>query len=94
MTQQHTEFEFPTGVVEPEYDLWADGVDIDPTGVLAEVDPVDAAWRHKARTFILDEVKDDIHEYWDKADYPLHLIKNSVTPDYSVTGWTLPAMNP
>ncbi|GGJ46373.1 acyl-CoA dehydrogenase family protein [Glutamicibacter ardleyensis] len=75
MTQQHTEFEFPTGVVEPEYDLWADGVDIDPTGVLAEVDPVDAAWRHKARTFILDEVKDDIHEYWDKADYPLHLIK-------------------
>lgn len=94
MTQQHTEFEFPTGVVEPEYDLWADGVDIDPTGVLAEVDPVDAAWRHKARTFILDEVKDDIHEYWDKADYPLHLIKKLGDAGLLRDGLTLPAMNP
>ncbi|MGP9784166.1 acyl-CoA dehydrogenase [Arthrobacter sp. MYb211] len=97
MTQQHTEFEFPAGVVEPEYDLWADGVDIDPTGVLAEVDPADADWRARARKFILEEVKDDIHEYWDKADYPVHLIKK--LGDYGllrdgldVDG--LPAMSP
>src|SRR5690606_18608591 len=75
MTQPETGFEFPAGVVEPEYDLWSGDVNIDPTGVFAEVGEADNAWRAKARKFILDEVKDDIHEYWDKADYPLHLIK-------------------
>ncbi|WP_417367080.1 acyl-CoA dehydrogenase family protein [Glutamicibacter arilaitensis] len=75
MTQPETGFEFPAGVVEPEYDLWAGDVNIDPTGVFAEVGEADNAWRAKARMFILDEVKDNIHEYWDKADYPLHLIK-------------------
>ncbi|MGP9529180.1 acyl-CoA dehydrogenase family protein [Glutamicibacter sp. AOP5-A2-18] len=75
MTEQSTGMEFPTGVVEPDYDLWADDVNIDPTGVFADVDAADNAWRAKARKFILDEVKADIHEYWDKAEYPLHLIK-------------------
>lgn len=75
MTQQQTGFAFPSGVTEPEYDLWSDGVDIDPTGVFSELSEADAAWRAKARKFVLDEVKDDIHEYWDKADYPLHLVK-------------------
>ncbi|CBT76862.1 acyl-CoA dehydrogenase family protein [Glutamicibacter arilaitensis] len=75
MTQPETGFEFPAGVVEPEYDLWSGDVNIDPTGVFAEVGEADNAWRAKARKFILDEVKKNIHEYWDKADYPLHLIK-------------------
>ncbi|MGO4298028.1 MULTISPECIES: acyl-CoA dehydrogenase family protein [Glutamicibacter] len=75
MTQPETGFEFPAGVVEPEYDLWSGDVNIDPTGVFAEVGEADNAWRAKARKFILDEVKENIHEYWDKADYPLHLIK-------------------
>ncbi|GAA3303311.1 acyl-CoA dehydrogenase family protein [Glutamicibacter nicotianae] len=75
MSQLETEFEFPAGVVEPEYDLWSEDVNTDPTGVFAEVGEADNAWRAKAREFILDEVKHDIHEYWDKADYPLHLIK-------------------
>lgn len=75
MSQQETGFEFPSGVVEPEYDLWSGDVNIDPTGIFAEVGEADNAWRDKARKFVLDEVKDDIHEYWDKADYPLHLIK-------------------
>ncbi|MGP5599766.1 acyl-CoA dehydrogenase family protein [Glutamicibacter arilaitensis] len=75
MTQPETGFEFPAGVVEPEYDLWSGDVNIDPTGVFAEVGEADNAWRAKARKFILDEVKENIHEYWDKADYPLHLLK-------------------
>ncbi|MGJ3405102.1 acyl-CoA dehydrogenase family protein [Glutamicibacter sp. Je.9.36] len=75
MSQLETGFEFPAGVVEPEYDLWSGDVNIDPTGIFAEVGEADNAWRAKARKFILDEVKDDIHEYWDKADYPLHLLK-------------------
>ncbi|MGO3764741.1 acyl-CoA dehydrogenase family protein [Glutamicibacter arilaitensis] len=75
MTQPETGFEFPAGVVEPEYDLWSGDVNIDPAGVFAEVGEADNAWRAKARKFILDEVKKNIHEYWDKADYPLHLIK-------------------
>ncbi|WP_461635938.1 acyl-CoA dehydrogenase family protein [Glutamicibacter soli] len=75
MTQQQTGYAFPSGVTEPEYDLWSDRVDIDPTGVFSELSEADAAWRAKARKFVLNEVKDDIHEYWDKADYPLHLVK-------------------
>ncbi|ALD64791.1 acyl-CoA dehydrogenase family protein [Glutamicibacter soli] len=75
MTQQQTGFAFPSGVTEPQYDLWSDGVNIDPTGIFSELSEADAAWRAKARKFVLDEVKDDIHEYWDKADYPLHLVK-------------------
>lgn len=75
MTQQQTGFAFPSGVTEPQYDLWSDGVNIDPTGIFSELSEADATWRAKARKFVLDEVKDDIHEYWDKADYPLHLVK-------------------
>jgi len=75
MTEQSTGLEFPTGVVEPEYDLWAEDVNIDPTGIFADIDPADLAWRTKARKFVVEEVKKDIHEYWDKADYPQHLIK-------------------
>ena len=75
MTQQQTGFAFPSGVTEPQYDLWSDGVNIDPTGIFSDLSEADAAWRAKARKFVLDEVKDDIHEYWDKADYPLHLVK-------------------
>ncbi|MFJ2619402.1 acyl-CoA dehydrogenase family protein [Glutamicibacter sp. NPDC087344] len=74
MTQPHTGFAFPTGVTEPEYDLWSETVNIDPTGIFDGLNQADASWRAKARKFVLEEVKNDIHEYWDKAEYPLHLL--------------------
>ncbi|WP_159612263.1 acyl-CoA dehydrogenase family protein [Glutamicibacter sp. JC586] len=75
MTEQSTGLDFPDGVVEPDYDLWSGDVNVDPTGVFADIDDADNAWRTKARNFVLDEVKADIHEHWDKAEYPVHLIK-------------------
>lgn len=74
MNQQAT-VEFPTGVSEPEYQLWGDDVQIDPTGIFEDLDAEDRAWWARARKFALDEVRPIAHEYWEKADYPLHLVK-------------------
>ena len=73
MTQETT-FDFPAGVSEPEYELWDQGVDIDPTGIFEELDAADRAWWDTARAFALDEVRPIAHDYWERADYPLHLI--------------------
>ena len=89
MTEKSTGLEFPAGVVEPEYDLWAEDVNIDPTGIFADINAADLAWRAKARKFVVEEVKKDIHEYWDKADYPLHLIKKLGEADLLRDGMSL-----
>lgn len=75
-----SEFEapFPEGVTEPEYELYGRGehaVDVDPARVFADLSPEDAAYRERARTFALDEVAPVIDDYWDRADYPLQLVK-------------------
>ena len=74
MTQEST-VTFPTGVTEPEYELWGNDVDVDPTGIFEDLGEQDRAWWDKARKFALDEVRPIAHEYWEKADYPLHLVK-------------------
>lgn len=69
---------FPTGVTEPEYELYGRGehaVDVDPAGVFSQINDEDAEYRARARTFALDEVAPIIDGYWDRADYPLHLVK-------------------
>lgn len=69
---------FPTGVTEPEYELYGRGehaVDVDPAGVFANLSEEDAGYRERARAFALDEVAPIIDDYWDRADYPLHLVR-------------------
>jgi glutaryl-CoA dehydrogenase len=75
-----SEFEapFPEGVTEPEYELYGRGehtVDVDPARVFADLNEEDAAFRERARAFALDEVAPVIDDYWDRADYPLHLVR-------------------
>ncbi|MHC6177613.1 acyl-CoA dehydrogenase family protein [Glutamicibacter endophyticus] len=71
-----TEFDFPTGVVEPEYDLWADEVDIDPTRIFANLSEADSQWRQRARDFVVSEVKPVAHDLWERAEYPLELVRS------------------
>ncbi|WP_396277148.1 acyl-CoA dehydrogenase family protein [Glutamicibacter creatinolyticus] len=87
MTQETT-YEFPTGVTEPDYELWTTDVEIDPTGVFEDLEPEDRAWWDKARAFTLDEVRPVAHEYWETADYPLHLVKKLGDADLLRDGQT------
>jgi glutaryl-CoA dehydrogenase len=69
---------FPEGVTEPEYELYGRGehaVDVDPARVFADVPDADAEYRQRAREFSLTEVVPIIDDYWDRADYPLHLLR-------------------
>lgn len=69
---------FPSGVTEPEYELYGRGehaVDVDPARVFADLNDEDAAYRERARAFALDEVAPVIDDYWDRADYPLQLLR-------------------
>lgn len=73
-TEANPETEFPSGVVEPDYELWGE-VNVDPTGVFEDIPEADRAYWDRARTFGLEEVRPVIDGYWDKAEYPLELAK-------------------
>lgn len=70
---------FPAGVTEPEYDLYGRNtpVDVDPARVFADVNAEDNEYRQRARDFALNEVAPIIDDYWDRADYPLQLLKRT-----------------
>ena len=65
---------FPAGTTEPEYVLTGD-VQTDPAGIFATVSAEDQAFRDRARTFTDHEILPVISDFWERADYPLHLIK-------------------
>ncbi|HEY2644353.1 MAG TPA: acyl-CoA dehydrogenase family protein [Galbitalea sp.] len=62
------------GTAEPSYDLMA-ALDPDPAGLFETVSPEDRAHWDRARVFVEDEVLPVIADYWDRSDYPLHLVK-------------------
>lgn len=64
---------FPAGTVEPAYVLTA-ALDPDPAAVFEGLSVEDKAYRERARTFVQDEVLPIIDGYWERGDYPLHLI--------------------
>ncbi|GAA4368369.1 acyl-CoA dehydrogenase family protein [Paeniglutamicibacter cryotolerans] len=66
--------DFPTGVMEPEYELWGE-VEVDPAGLFEDIGSADRAYWDRARRFILDEVRPVIDGYWDRAEYPVDLAK-------------------
>jgi glutaryl-CoA dehydrogenase len=66
--------DFPEGTVEPSYVL-TESLDTDPTGVFANVSGADQAYWHRARAFVQEEILPVIDGYWDRAEYPLHLVK-------------------
>ncbi|WP_309080881.1 acyl-CoA dehydrogenase family protein [Zhihengliuella sp.] len=63
---------FPHGVEAPSYEVWGD-VEVDPAGVFADVPDADRAYWSRARDFGLNDVRPVIDDYWNRADYPLHL---------------------
>ncbi len=65
---------FPIGTIEPDYVLTGD-VETDPARIFHNINAEDQAFRDRARTFAQDEILPVINDYWDRADYPLHLIK-------------------
>jgi glutaryl-CoA dehydrogenase len=62
------------GTAEPSYDLMA-ALDPDPAGLFETVSPEDRAHWDRARVFVEDEVLPVIADYWDRSEYPLHLVK-------------------
>ncbi|MET0977834.1 MAG: acyl-CoA dehydrogenase family protein, partial [Paeniglutamicibacter terrestris] len=85
--------EFPTGVIEPEYELWGE-VDVDPAGLFEDINDADRAYWDRARAFGLNEVRPVIDGYWDKADYPLELAKRLGELDLLRDGLTLEGYAP
>ncbi|WP_026555674.1 acyl-CoA dehydrogenase family protein [Arthrobacter sp. 35W] len=71
-TQLHQDF--PFGTVEPEYVL-SEALDPDPASVFTNVSDADRAYWDRARAFVQDEVLPVIAGYWERAEYPLHLLK-------------------
>ncbi|MGQ7296401.1 acyl-CoA dehydrogenase family protein [Quadrisphaera sp. KR29] len=59
---------------EADYGL-REPLDADFAGVLTHLPAEDEAYRQRARAFVQDEVLPVIDGYWDRADYPLHLVR-------------------
>ncbi|UNK45640.1 acyl-CoA dehydrogenase family protein [Arthrobacter sulfonylureivorans] len=65
---------FPDGTIEPEYEVKL-ALDPDPASVFTHLEPEDRAYWSRARAFVQDEVLNVIDTYWDRGDYPLHLVR-------------------
>ncbi|MDN4643106.1 acyl-CoA dehydrogenase family protein [Arthrobacter sp. PsM3] len=65
--------EFPVGTVEPDYVL-TEALGTDPANVFAGISDGDREYWGRARRFVQDEVLPVIDSYWERADYPVHLV--------------------
>ena len=65
--------EFPAGTVEPEY-LLTEALGTDPASVLAGINAEDRKYWDRARRFVQEEVLPVIDGYWERGEYPLHLL--------------------
>ncbi|MCB5291149.1 acyl-CoA dehydrogenase family protein [Arthrobacter sp. SO3] len=65
--------EFPVGTVEPDYVL-TEALGTDPASVFAGIGDGDREYWDRARRFVQDEVLPVIDSYWERADYPVHLV--------------------
>lgn len=84
---------FPAGTMEPDYVL-TKALDPDPAGVFKDLSGEDRAYRHRARAFVQDEVLPVIDGYWDRGDYPLHLVRRLGEADLLRDGLALEGFAP
>ena len=63
----------PTASTLPDYDV-SIPLDTDYYGVFAQVPAADRAYWDRARTFAVDTLE-EMNTAWDKAEYPLHLVR-------------------
>jgi glutaryl-CoA dehydrogenase len=70
---------FPAGTVEPDYVLTEEpGTEMpgtDPAGVFGAISAADRAYWARARSFVQEELLPVIGGYWERGEYPLHLLK-------------------
>ena len=66
--------QFPLGTVEPDYVL-TEALGTDPAAVFAKISDEDRSYWERARSFVQDEVLPVIDGYWERAEYPLHLLR-------------------
>lgn len=64
----------PVGTQAPDYQL-TEALDPDFASVFRNIPAADLAYRDRARTFVNSEVLPVIDDYWERADYPLHLVR-------------------
>ena len=74
LTATATADNFPLGTVEPDYVL-TEALGTDPASVFAGLGDEDRGYWERARSFVQDEVLPVIDGYWERAEYPLHLLR-------------------
>jgi glutaryl-CoA dehydrogenase len=77
------------GVSHPEYDL-TEPLDPDMAGVFRNLPADEREYRDRARRFVQDEVLPVIDDYWDRGDYPLHLLRRLGDLDLVRDGVSVP----
>jgi glutaryl-CoA dehydrogenase len=81
------------GVREPDHRL-TEPLDVDMAGVFRDL-PADAlAHRDRARRFVQEEVLPVIDGYWDRAEYPVHLVRRMGELDLLRDGVDVPGFPP
>src|SRR5919107_2426634 len=81
------------GVTEPVYQL-TEPLDTDMAGVFRDLPPDALAYRDRARRFVQDEVLPVIDAYWDRAEYPVHLVRRMGELDLLRDGVDVPGFPP
>ncbi len=81
------------GVTAPDYDL-NEPLDPDVAGVFSSLNSHEKEWQMRARKFVQDEVLPVIAGHWDKAEYPLDLVKKMGTADLLRDGIEVPGFEP
>lgn len=76
----------------PDYDVSAP-LDTDYYGVFSGIPAADRAVWERARTFT-DEAVPQMNDYWDRAEYPLHLVKRMGDLDLLSDGLPVPGQEP
>jgi len=84
---------FPSGTVEPEYVL-TEALGTDPASILAGVSDEDRKYWDRARNFVQDEVLPVIDGYWERGEYPLHLLRRLGELDLLRDGITVEGFAP
>lgn len=84
---------FPVSTVEPRYELTR-ALDPDPAGVFRDLRDEDRRYRDRARSFVQQEVLPVIDDYWERCEYPLHLLTRMGELDLLRDGVSVPGFNP
>lgn len=76
----------------PDYDVSA-ALDTDYYSVFADIDPADREVWGRARQFV-DEALPQMNDYWDRAEYPVHLVKRLGELNLLTDGLEVPGLEP